>query len=107
MSKKGREGVLTNIAGDVAVQPAKHHVAVAKLGRPALAHHHVRHGGAHGAGLLPPRRVPVPLPGGARRGADGVEDERRVVLEEHHEALADGARAAQHACRTLSAWDQP
>ena len=88
---------LTNIARHVRVEPAKDDVAVAKLGRLALPHHHVGDV-AHGPGLLPPDGILVLLARGARRRANGVQLEVRVLREEEDEALADGAGAPEDAC---------
>ena len=88
--------IRTNLAGDIGIEPAKHHVAVRKLLRPALPHDQVGNV-AHGRGLFPPDGILVLLSGGASRGADGVEVERRVALQEEDEALADGASAAEDA----------
>lgn len=86
--------IRTNLAGDIGIQPAKHHVAVRKLLWPALPHDQVGNL-AHRRGLLPPDGILVLLSGRARRGADGVEVECRVALQQKDEALADGASAAE------------
>lgn len=90
---------LTNIARDIGIEPAKHHVAVLEFLWAALPHDHVGDI-ANGRGLLPSHGVLVLLAGGARRCADGVQLERRVALEEEDEALADGASAAEDACES-------
>lgn len=93
---RGGDGGRTNLPRDVRVETAEDDVAVAELGRLALAHDHVRDG-ADGRGLLPPHGILVLLARGARGGADGVEDEGGVLREEEDEALPDGAGAAQDA----------
>lgn len=86
----------TNIASDIGIEAAKHHVAVGKLLRAALPHDHLGDV-ANGRGLLPPHGILVLLACGAGRGADCVQLEGRVALQEEDEALADGAGAAEDA----------
>lgn len=86
----------TNIASDIGIEAAKHHVAVGKLLRAALPHDHLGHV-ANGRGLLPPHGILVLLACGAGRGADCVQLEGRVALQQEDEALADGAGAAEDA----------
>lgn len=88
----------TNVPGHVRVEAAEDEVAVGKLGGAALAHHHGGDGVAHGPGLLPPHRLAVRPAGGAGRGPDGVQPQQRVPREQQHEALPDGAGAAEDAC---------
>ncbi len=92
----GLEGPL-DVAGDVAVEAAEDDVAVGEQLGPALTHHQLAEGVAHGLGLLPVDGIAVPLAGGPRGGADGDELQVRVALQQEDESLADGARAAEDA----------
>ena len=97
-SKQEEEQVSrTDFTGDVRVQAAEDDVAVGELAGLTLANDELADG-THGGGLLPPHGILVLLAGGPGRGADGVEDEVRVLGEQQDEALADGARAAQDTC---------
>lgn len=93
----GRSHEPTNVARNTRVQPAEHDIAVGKLGRLALLDDELARI-ADGRRLLPLHGVLVLLAGGPRRGADGVELDVRVVLEEEDEALAHGAGAPEDAC---------
>ena len=93
----GKSSGLTNVARDTRIQPAEHDIAVGELARLALLDDKLARV-ADGRRLLPLHGVLVLLAGGPRRGADGVELDVRVVLEEEDEALAHGPRAAEDAC---------
>lgn len=109
IGEDGKAGILElllNVTGDVAVEAAEDNVAVGELAGLAVANDQVADIGSDGLCLLPPDSIAVLLPGGSRRGTQAYELERRVLLEEQDEALADRTSAAEHTCSGVTVSSQ-
>lgn len=87
----------TDFTSNIRIQPTEDNITLLEVLRLALLHDNLGDV-AHGGSLLPAHGVLVLLARGARRGADGVELEVRVLGEEEDEALADGASGAEDTC---------
>lgn len=89
------------MSGNVRVKTREDNVAVTELRGLALADNHVAND-TDGGGLLPSDSVLVLLACGARRGADSVELQCRMLGEEEDEALAYRACTSKDTYMILS-----